>query len=53
MSYYFQASDKADKGVGHRLVLLSSIFSTLVKLGFPWFLGAVEKENIFVKFREA
>lgn len=53
MSYYFQASDKDDKEVGHRLVLLSSIFSTLVKLRFPWFLCAVEKENIFVKFREA
>lgn len=47
MSHHFQApaSDKDDKEVGHRLVLLSSIFSPLVKLGFPWFLGAVEKEN--------
>lgn len=55
MSRHFQApaSDKNDTEVGYRLVLLSSIFSALVKLGFPWFLGTVEKEKKFVKFREA
>lgn len=47
MSHHFQApaSDKDDTDMGYRLVLLSSIFSALVKLGFPWFLGAVEKEK--------
>lgn len=36
MSHHFQApaSDKDDTDVGYRLVLLSSIFSALVKLVF-------------------